>query len=260
LDLPVDAILTAQDAAMLAQQEVRPDPSRPNSGYLQLPFQPVVGGPFLPQPPLDAIRAGSAAGVPVVVGTTAEEWNLFALTGSLGDIGPERLRRRVARLLGDDRADEAVALYQAARPGAHSSKLWNAFLTDRVFRMPAVRLAEAQLPHSPQVSMYRFDYRSTAMGGLAGACHAIDIPFVFDNVDLPGVTMLLGGIDDGTRLLSSRAARAWSAMAWSGRPAHDDLDWPIYEVDRRATCILDKETHVLDDPEGEIRAFWSADR
>ena len=196
--------------------------------------------------------------MPLLVGTTADEWNLFAISDMLGDIGEARLRKRLVRMLGDERADEAVELYRTARPKVrNSSKLWCAMLTDRVFRMPAVRLAEAQLRHTADVSMYRFDYRSTAMAGLAGACHAIDIPFVFDTVEHPGVTMLLGGIDDGSRLLARRSATAWTTMAHTGRPAHDDLDWPAYDLDRRATCVLNRETGVLDDPEGDIRAFWN---
>jgi para-nitrobenzyl esterase len=104
--------------------------------------------------------------------------------------------------------------------------------------------------------MYRFDYPSAAFGGLPGACHAIEIPFVFDNVDMPGVDMLLGGVDDGTRRLARRCAQAWLGAAHTGRPEHDDLEWPAYETRRRATCILDRSPAVLDDPESEIRSFW----
>jgi para-nitrobenzyl esterase len=258
LDVPVEALTAAQEAAITTIATSRPDPRRPGSGYLQLPFQPVIDGGLLTRHPLDAVRDGSAAGVPLIVGTTRDEWNLFAINDTLGDIGPERLRRRVARMLGDDLADEAIALYQEARPGKHSSKLWCAMLTDRVFRMPAVRLAEAQLAHTPQVSMYRFDYPSTALGGLAGACHAIDIPFVFDTVDQEGVRVLLGGIDDGTRALARTCATAWATMAHTGSPAHAGLDWPLYDTARRATCVLDREITVSDDPDGDIRAFWSA--
>jgi para-nitrobenzyl esterase len=258
LDLDVDQILTAQSMAATTFLTSRPDPRRPASGHLQLPFQPVVDGGFLPRHPLDAIRDGSAAGIPLIVGTTADEWNLFALGDALGDIGEERLHRRLGRMLGDDGADEAIALYREARPKTrNSSRLWCAMLTDRVFRMPAIRLAEAQLKYTPDVSMYRFDYRSTAMAGVAGACHAIEIPFVFDTVEHPGVKMLLGGVDDGTRLLARRSATAWTTMAQTGRPAHDDLDWPAYDLDRRATCVLNRTTSVLDDPEGDIRAFWN---
>ena len=259
LDMPVHEILTAQSSAMEAILTSRPDPRRPGSGYLQLPFQPVVDGGLLTRPPLDAVRAGSAAGIPLVVGTTADEWNLFALNDSVGDIGPERLRRRLVRMLGEDRADVAIELYRAARPTSHSSRLWCAMLTDRVFRMPAVRLAEAQLAHTPDVSMYRFDYRSTAFGGVVGACHAIEIPFVFDTVEHQSVQMLLGGIDDGTRRLARRCSTAWTTMARRGTPAHDDLDWPAYDLPRRATCVLDRDPTVLDDPEGDIRAFWNSE-
>ena len=259
LDMPVHEILTAQSSAMEAILTSRPDPRRPGSGYLQLPFQPVVDGGLLTRPPLDAVRAGSAAGIPLVVGTTADEWNLFALNDSVGDIGPERLRRRLVRMLGEDRADVAIELYRAARPTSHSSRLWCAMLTDRVFRMPAVRLAEAQLAHTPDVSMYRFDYRSTAFGGVVGACHAIEIPFVFDTVEHQSVQMLLGGIDDGTRRLARRCSTAWTTMARRGAPAHDDLDWPAYDLPRRATCVLDRDPTVLDDPEGDIRAFWNSE-
>ncbi|HEY8546760.1 MAG TPA: carboxylesterase/lipase family protein [Acidimicrobiales bacterium] len=259
LDLPVDALLAAQAAAIEAVATARPDPRRPGSGYLHLPFEPVVDGGLLTRPPLEAVRDGSAAGVPLLVGTTRDEWNLFALQDTLADIGPERLRRRVARLFGEDRADEAIALYQAAYPDKHSSRLWCAMLTDRVFRMPAIRLAEAQLAHTDQVSMYRFDYASTALGGLAGACHAIDIPFVFDTVEQEGVKVLLGGVDDGTRALARTCTTAWAAMARTGRPAHDGLDWPLYDSTRRATCVLDRDITVIDDPDGDIRAFWSSE-
>lgn len=259
LDMPVEEILSAQAAAMTSVLTSRPDPRRPGSGYLQLPFQPVVDGGLLTRTPLDAVRAGSAAGVPLVVGTNMDEWNLFAIQDSLGDIGPERLRRRVVRVLGEDRGDEAIELYRAARPGAHSSKLWCALMTDRIFRMPAVRLAEAQMPHVAEgaVSMYRFDYRSKAMGGLAGACHAIEIPFVFDTVEQEGVRMLLGGIDDETRHLARLCSTAWTTMAHHGRPAHAELDWPAYTLDRRATAVLNRTTGVVDDPEGEVREFWN---
>jgi para-nitrobenzyl esterase len=130
-------------------------------------------------------------------------------------------------------------------------------VTDYLFRMPAIRLAEAQLAHAPHVAMYRFDYASSALGGLPGAAHAIEVPFVFGNVELPGVGMLLGGVDDGTRRLSERCVRAWAAMARAGSPAHDDLPWPAYDQEQRATCMLDRATDVVEDPEGEVRSFWN---
>jgi carboxylesterase type B len=45
-------------------------------------------------------------------------------------------------------------------------------------------------------------------------------------------------------------------MARTGAPEHDDLRWPAYDTDRRATCLLDRAPSVVDDPEGELRELW----
>jgi para-nitrobenzyl esterase len=167
-----------------------------------------------------------------------------------------RLRRRLGRLIGEDRVDDVVDAYRSARPEADLDGLVCALMTDRVFRIPAVRLAEAQARHAPRVSMYRFDLASTAFGGVLGACHAIEIPFVFGNLDRGGAEMFIGNVDDAARTLSDRCVRAWLATAHTGVPEHDDLPWPAYDVERRATCVLDRSPTVLDDPDGELRALW----
>jgi para-nitrobenzyl esterase len=260
LEVSVDDVLEAQTEVEVAELTTRPGRHQRPRGqrFLKLPFEPVVDGELLPRRPLEAIRDGSGAGIPLVIGTTHDEWNLFMLQEAGGELPAEQLRRRAGNLVGGDPAevDEMVALYREARPAATNRDVWAAILTDHVFRMPALRLADAQLPHAP-VSMYRFDYPSTAFGGLAGACHAIDVPFVFDMVDVPAIDMLLGGIDDGTRQLAHRCAAAWTTAAHAGRPEHDGLAWPLYDAERRATCILHREPEVQDDPEGAIREFWN---
>jgi para-nitrobenzyl esterase len=251
LALPAEEILRAQatvDAAVLGGA---------GPGIGRLAFQPVVDGTRLPGPPFDAIRDGSAAGVNLVVGTTAEEWNLFQLQArSNGNVTDERLLRRLARVVGEDRVDDTLAVYRDARSGTDLDGLFCAVMTDSVFRMPAIRVAEAQAAHAPRVSMYRFDYRSTAFGGVLGACHAIDVPFTFANLDRRGVELMLGGIDDATQRLAERTSRAWSSAARTGSPEHDELPWPAYDAERRATCLLDRDVTVVDDPAGEVRQLW----
>ncbi len=217
----------------------------------------MVDGAVLPQVAIDAVRAGRAAGVRLVAGTTADEWTMFHLQARLsGSLSDDQLQRRVARLVGDDRAGDVLDVYRASRPQADPDGLFCAVMTDHVFRQPAIRLAEAQLAHTTHVSMYRFDRPSTAMGGVLGACHAIEVPFVFDNLDRGGVDMLLGGLDDDTLRLAARMSAAWAAMAHAGAPATDQLPWPAYDLDRRATCVLDRTPRVDDDPEGELRMMW----
>jgi para-nitrobenzyl esterase len=255
LSLPVEEVLRAQAAV---ETRVQTEPGRQvGPGVGALTFQPVVDGAVLPARALDAVRAGSAAGVHLVVGTTADEWNLFHLRDRLGGtLTDDKLRHRVARIAGD-RADDVLDLYRSVRPHADTHGLACAVMTDHVFRQPAIRLAEAQLPHAPRVSMYRFDLPSTAMDGALGACHAIEVPFVFDNLDRGGVELLLGGLDDGARRLADLTAGAWARVARTASPAHDDLDWPAYDVEQRQTCLLDRQVSVAADPEGEVRAMWA---
>ncbi|MGH9228554.1 MAG: carboxylesterase/lipase family protein [Acidimicrobiales bacterium] len=251
LALPADEILRAQatvDAEVLGGA---------GPGVGRLAFQPVVDGTRIARPPFDAIRDGSAAGINLVIGTTADEWNLFQLQArSNGAVTDERLLRRLARVVGADRVDDTLAVYRDAHPTADLDGLFCAVMTDWVFRMPAVRVAEAQAAHAPRVSMYRFDYPSTAFGGVLGACHAVDVPFAFANLDRRGVELMLGGIDDGTERLAGRTSRAWCTAARTGSPEHDELPWPAYDAERRATCLLDRDVAVVDDPAGEVRRLW----
>ena len=76
--------------------------------------------------------------------------------------------------------------------------------TDQIFRIPAVRLAERQAELGNDVHMYRFDFATPAMGGVLGACHALEIPFVFSSLDAPGAAMFVGPVTDELRTLSRR--------------------------------------------------------
>ncbi|HET6950391.1 MAG TPA: carboxylesterase/lipase family protein [Acidimicrobiales bacterium] len=254
LAAPVDAILRAQ-TALDAGAATGDRSGGPGIGVL--PFQPVVDGAVIPRPPLDAVAAGGAAGVHVVVGSTLEEWTMFHLRSRVaGALTEDHARRRVGRLVGADRAGDVLDAYRTVRPAADPDALLCAVMTDHVFRQPAIRLAEAQAPHAPRVSMYRFGYPSTAFDGSLGACHGIDVPFVFDNLDRGGVEMLLGGLDDDAHRLAARTSAAWLAAAATGAPDHDDLAWPAFDTSERLTCELDRSAVVAADPDRAIRLLW----
>jgi para-nitrobenzyl esterase len=256
--LPVDRLLAAQATVVTDVQngEATDIGVGPGSGVLA--FQPVVDGALLPRQPLDEVRQGNAAGVPLVIGTTADEWNLFHVQFlQSGPLTEETLRRRMRRVAGPERADDALDAYRTMGRADDPDAVLCAAMTDKVFRMPAIRLAEAQLPHAPRVSMYRFAYPSTAFGGVLGACHAIDVPFVFANLDKRGVELLVGEIDDDARRLSNLCARAWTSAAAHASPEHEDLAWPAYDLQRRATCELDRTPLVHEDPDAPLRNLWN---
>jgi para-nitrobenzyl esterase len=223
-----------------------------------LPFQPVIDGTVLPRPALDAIRDGSAAGVRLLVGTNKDEFTLFSiLDPGLASLDEGGIRTRVRAYYGDDGIDEFLATYRRVMPGSTLQDQWNAMATDALFRIPAIRLAEAQLPHAP-VWSYLFTWESPAFGGLLKSTHAMEIPFVFDTLDQPGSDMFTG--DGGERAgIASRTHAAWIAFARDGAPQHGGIpEWPRYDTTRRATMRIDDTFEVIDDPLPETRRLWDS--
>jgi para-nitrobenzyl esterase len=222
-----------------------------------LPFAPVHDGVVLPQAPLDAIAAGSAAGVEVLCGTNRDEMTLFNLMdpgiSTLTDAG--LLARVVPRFA--DLAQSVIDGYRAAAPDASIQDLWTAIATDALFRIPGLRLVEAQLAHAPTF-VYLFTWQSPAFGGALKAAHAMEIPFVFDALDQPGVAMLTGDGPD-RQPIADRMHAAWIAFARTGSPQTDAIPaWPRYDTDHRPTMRIDTEWELLDDPDGATRRLWDS--
>ena len=106
--------------------------------------------------------------------------------------------------------------------------------------------------------MYLFTWESPAMRGALGACHALEIPFVFGTLANPGMEKFAGSGPDAERL-STQMMDAWLAFARTGDPNHDGApeQWPAYDATRRATMVFGAQTHVEDAPHDEERRLWA---
>jgi para-nitrobenzyl esterase len=248
LEVPPDKLLEAQTVV-----------TRRLAGRALLPYRPCVDGAALPQHPHQAIADGLSAEVPVLVGTTRDEWTLLSLIDpATATLDEASLRKRVALWVGD--GDALIGAYGAARRarGAPDDPraLFIAIETDRVFRIPAIRLGEAQSAHQPDTYKYLFTWESPMLGDLLGACHGIDVPFVFGSAATP-VAEKFVGTGPGVQALTERTVAAWLEFARSGKPGHGDLpEWPAFEPGRRATMLLGPECGVEHDPFGAERAAW----
>jgi para-nitrobenzyl esterase len=236
--VPADEILAAQGKLMA------------RGARLDLQFQPVVDGKVLPDLPLKTIATGATGGVPTIIGTTRDEMTLFlALELGVGELDGEALNRQMKRFFGD-RTDEVVGRYTANREGAPPSDVLTAISTDRVFRIPAIRLAEAQAELGRPTYMYLFTWATPVMDGKLKSCHALELPFMWDALDQKGLAMLTGDGPERQAIADFMHA-AWIAFTRSGDPG-----WPQYDLTRRATQRFDTTTEVLDDPMGDERALW----
>jgi para-nitrobenzyl esterase len=253
---PLDAVLAAQERAA-AQLIGRVSP---------LPFQPVVDGDVLPRPPFEAIAQGLSRDVTLLIGTNLEEQKLYSPTDPKAQqLDAEGLLRRCRRTLpatgpdGRTRGELAIERYRAAREGradVSPRELWYAIETDRWFRVPATRLAAAQASHQPATYAYLFTWKSPALGGMLGSCHALEIPFVFGCVGERLVQRFTGD-HPAVAEISRRMQDAWLAFARTGDPSHEGLgSWPRYETSRRATMLLGEECRVEHAPFESERSFW----
>ncbi len=122
-----------------------------------------------------------------------------------------------------------------------------------MFRIPHIQVSDLQSRFAP-VWMYRFDWKSKVSDDL-GACHAIEVPFVFRTFDSPTRYQIVGS--DPPMELSDTMMNAWIAFIRTGSPNSTGMQvWPVYETQRRATMIFNDRCVVQDDPDKASRLFY----
>jgi len=232
-------------------------------------FVPCVDGDVIPEHPLDAVRRGDTADIPILVGTNLDEWKLFSpFDTGLPTLSEDEMRERFDELLPNvtrraPRVSTAIARYRAAilaRGGDTSPfEVWNAFQSARVFHYPASVLAEQHSRAGGRAFAYLFTWRPPAMRRVLGACHAMDLPFVFGFTGHPAAIPFTGLAPAATRL-SRRIQQAWVHFIRSGNPTHERLpEWPAYDQTERTTMVLGRRCYVDNAPleeERQLLASW----
>ena len=252
-DIPTHALLDAQ-AALLAE--------RRSAG---LPLLPVVDEVTIPIAPQRAIADGAARDIALLIGTNRDEAKMFMVADPKNRDADEGVLHR--RIEGIFRAndimlspDDIIDGYRAARERRGQSttprELWSAIESDRMFRIGSIRAAESQSAFT-STYMYLFDWESPAMGGALGACHALELPFVFGTLHNPGLDKFAGSGPEATQL-SEQMMDAWLAFARNGDPNTPPAlpEWSTYDGTQRATMVFGAQTHVENAPYDDERLIW----
>lgn len=231
----VDAVLAAQAATIEALER---GPGRPSALGDVSAFYPVAGSSALPQQPLAAIKSGLNRAVPLLAGTNRDETTLWQGAGETTD---QQLAERTEALGGE----ALLRCYRASRPAASNRELLVAITTAHMFRVPAIRLAEARPGNT---YLYEFNWRSRVPG--LGATHALEIPFAFDNLHQPGVAAFIG---DGPKPqhVADAMHEVWTRFVQEGDPG-----FPPYDIEQRKTMVFDDETRLAQDPDALEREAW----
>jgi para-nitrobenzyl esterase len=242
-----DELVAAQDQLREAVQQ---SPRRRKWGDVAvngLPFEPIVDGETLLAPPIDSLRAGVAADIDLLVGWNAEEAQIV-----LAPMGAAKVRPWLLHLYTIQKGLPPIRgarTYRRAFPGQPVAPALGAALTDWIYRIPAIRTAEAH----DNTHVYEFAWRSPALGGTLGASHAAELPFVFDNLDHPDWQPLLAG--GGNQRIADEVHGAWIAFARTGNPG-----WARYSADDRQVHRFDEPSTTSVDPDPERRLIWNGRR
>lgn len=243
----------APDVLIAAQRqlgddiEATPDPDRWAEITLdKLPFAPVLDDATLPDRPIDGIAAGRGRHVDLLIGTNADELRLYLVPNGVIDFVDETSLARFADQLG--LGDRRAAAYPTTGEGPGAA--FAAMYTDWYFRIPAIRAAEL---HHGRSHLYEFAWPSPMFDGRLGACHALEVGFVFDTLDEPDGGPLFG--PSPPQELADTMHAAWVAFAGTGDPG-----WDRYDEDRRATMQFDVASAVVLDPRADRRETWTGIR
>jgi para-nitrobenzyl esterase len=242
--LPVGKLLQAQQETAV------------RTGQGAAPFIPVADGAVILRMPLCSLESGSGSRVPVLVGSNLEEDKFFAMmTPGIYAIEEEGLRTAAARFVAGRDVSKLIDAYRKARAkrGEPTTpfEILSAISTDVLFRKTAIRIAEAQCRNGAGGYNYLFCWRSPAAGGRLGACHVLEVGFVFGNYDAR-----FCGRGPEADQLSREMQESWTSFARNGNPSCSSLgQWPQYS-DGRATMIFDRKSRVEKAVYEEERRVW----
>ncbi|MFI9102900.1 carboxylesterase/lipase family protein [Streptomyces fildesensis] len=218
--------------------------------HRSIPYSPVVDGDILPVTPWQALAAGAARDVELLVGHTRDEQRLLtALEGLLGQVTQEQAASAL-RIFGP--GGDGARRYRDGFPAAGPDELYELVHSDWLFRMPTLHLAQAQTAGGGRAHVYELTWSAPGMGGAFGACHGLDVPLVFGNLDRGQPALLIGESPSP----EAEALSAHMRSAWTGFATHGDPGWPAYDTEQRLVQLFDTRPTVTAYPEETSRLIW----
>jgi para-nitrobenzyl esterase len=236
----------AQAVDAVSRPEIRMDlrdAAGRDAAYGLSRFLPVFGDDVLPEPPLAALAKGAGAGIDLLIGTNREEMNIYLVpTGVRQNIDAATARAMLGASA--PRAPQILSDYGIER-GQRPGDALSAALTDLVFRLPARQFAAA---HRGRTHLYEFGWRSPACNGELGACHALELPFVFKSLDTCRGPRGIVGMDPPEELAQL------AHKVWVDAVTYGEFSWPEYTA--KAQWCLALETGEVMRDEAMPAAAW----
>lgn len=209
----------------------------------QGPFHPCIDGDVIAEHPLVVARTRQMPAIPVLAGTTRDEWRVF--DAHLGDeVFTEQYLRDRARVLAGDghNADAVVAAYRAEHDNLRDAA--GAIVTDYHFTAPTEQFIRG---HAERNAVFRYELQWPSPRPGLGACHDTCLPLVFGNLD---AAPTLAGDDEAAYRMSADMQDLWLRFVHGGEP------WERYRGAGGATMLIGPETGIARGHRAEQLAIW----
>lgn len=206
-----------------------------------LTLGPTIDGDLIPMSTVDAFAAGIGSEKELIMGSTANEFNM-AMAGAgdaLAAVPP-------AAVLGAVGASAAVIeAYVGEHQGLSTAELVGQYVTDVMFRAPTLNLADVRGAAGAPTWLYSFNWKSPTIGG---ACHCLDVPFMFDCLGADRIFPIAGG--EPPQVLADEVHGSAVAFIATGNPG-----WPEWDDAGRAVRVYDVPSAVVADGYADARVL-----
>src|SRR5579871_2453170 len=237
-NIPIEKLLAA-DTEVQKKITLREPGMVPNS--------PMVDGKAVPNHPWDPAAPALSANIPLLIGSVRTEETAYDRpTPEKLALDEAGLKDRTSKRLGVD-PEPVIAAFRRAYPDVSPWDLYILIATDHPRAAYTRELAKRKVVQGAAPAwVYRFDWETPEGGGHMRSPHAVEIPFVFDNIKVAGP--LISKMPEAYALADKLSA-TWATFARAGNPNSGKLpNWPAYSMERRDTMLLNNESRVEQDP------------
>lgn len=215
---------------------------------------PERDGVVLPKDLYAAYEEGVTADLDMLMGTNADETRYWINEmGYYTDLVSGQLIYSVALPVMYENnitkiSDEDMQYVDSFMELQSDKKVWNLteFYNEILFRVPALAQAESHSENGGSAYVYHWTYPGE--DETIGACHAIELSYVFNNLQ---ETIYTG--NHVSEELAETVQDMWVNFARCGNPSTEDISWEAYNSDTKITMVLDEEVQAVSDYKSEQR-------